>query len=442
MFTKTEMEYFAERRDNLVSSIEDNSIIIVPSNTEVLRNGDANYRFRQESNFYYLTGFCEPDSLALIIKENNNSKFILFVRPRDPEKEQWDGIRAGLDGACSEYCAYESYDIQQIDEKIPEYLQNKSKVYYDLGCNDNYDQKVITWLNQVKNMQRKGISAPEEVSNLGSILAEMRLKKDELEIFYMQKASKIAAASHIKAMQAVTKSEYEYELEAELMYECAKHGALSQAYTPIVGSGGNTCILHYGENNQKLDQNGLVLIDAGAEFNHYAADITRTFPVSGKFSEEQKKIYELVLRAQLAAIDEVRPGNTWDRMQATILEVLVAGLVELGILKPNGASVSELIESESYKPFYMHNSGHWLGLDVHDVGSYKVDGKWRELEPGMALTIEPGIYIKAGLKGVDPKWWNIGVRIEDDILVTKSGHEVLTKDVPKQIHDIELLIAG
>lgn len=441
MLDSSELKYFTARRTKLLNQVEKNSIVIIPGNSEVLRNGDAHYSFRQDSNFYYLTGFAEPDSLALLIKEQDGShKYILFVRPRDPAKEQWDGLRAGLEGAKSQFNADESYDIADLETTIVNYIKNRAKIYYDLGFNKYYDRQVIAWLNQVKGMQRKGISAPDEIVNVDNILAEMRLIKDSLEQLQMQKACAIAAASHVKAMQATLQCEYEFQLEAELLYECVKHGARQQAYNPIVGSGANTCILHYNENNQKIDKSGLVLIDAGAEYNHYAADITRTFPASGKFTSEQKAIYELVLKAQLAAIEQVKPGSAWNTMQDAILEILTAGLVELGILHHNGKSISELIKEEAYKPFYMHNSGHWLGIDVHDVGSYKIDNKWRALKPGMVLTVEPGIYIKAGLPGVDKKWWNIGVRIEDDILVTEHGHEVLTKDVPKQIHEIEELI--
>lgn len=435
------LEYFAKRRTALLKQVKENSVVIIPGNSEVQRNGDAHYQFRQDSNFFYLTGFNEPDSLAVLLNQNGASKYILFVRPKDPAKEQWDGQRAGVDGAKSIYSADEAYDIAQLDEVIIGYLKDKNKIYYDLGCNEQYDHMVISWLNTVKAMQRKGVSAPDEIVNIDNILSEMRLIKDEYEQELMLKASQISAAAHTRAMQIAKSSDYEYELEAELVHECIKHGARVQAYNPIVGAGYNTCILHYGENNKPLDKHGLVLIDAGAEYHNYAADITRTFPANGKFTDEQKTIYELVLRAQLSAIEEIKPGKTWDRAQAVILEVITTGLVELGLIKSSNKSIEELIKDEAYKPFYMHNSGHWLGIDVHDVGSYKINNQWRELKPGMVLTVEPGIYIMAGLDGVDEKWWNIGVRIEDDILVTEHGHKVLTKDVPKQIHEIEELMA-
>lgn len=441
MLEQIKSEYFAKRRENLLDQVVDNSVIIIPANNELLRNGDAYYSFRQDSNFYYLSGFSEPDAVLVILKNKSDNKYILFVRPSDPAKEQWDGRRAGLAGAKTVYQADESYNIEELDTKMLDFIKNRSKLYYDLGCNTHFDQRVISWLNSVKGMQRKGISSPDEIVNLDNLLAEMRLIKDEYEQELMQKAASISAAGHVKAIKAAKNLEFEYQLEAEMVYECVKHGAKQQAYNPIVGSGENTCILHYGENNQKIDKKGLILIDAGAEYCHYAADITRTFPASGKFNTEQKAIYELVLSAQLAAIETIKPGNTWEQAQKVIIEIITSGLVELDIIESNGKSVDDLINSEAYKPFYMHNSGHWLGIDVHDAGSYKINNNWRELKPGMVLTVEPGIYIKANMENVDPKWWNIGVRIEDDILVTEHGHNVLTKEVPKQIHEIEELMS-
>jgi Xaa-Pro aminopeptidase len=442
MSEKLKLEYFAKRRVKLLSQIEDNSIVIIPGNTELIRNGDAHYSFRQNSNFFYLTGFLEPDSLIVLIKEKEHSKFILFVRARDPASEQWDGLRAGVEGAKSLFGADLSYDIDSLDHKIIELIRNKTRIYYDLGSNIEYDCKITSWLNTVKTMQRKGVTAIDAVVSINNILSEMRLIKDEYEQYLMQKAAQISAAAHIRAMQAASKSKYEYELEADYLHECVKHGARNQAYNPIIGSGSNTCILHYNDNDQILDKEGLVLIDAGAEYFNYAADITRTFPANGKFTDEQKAIYQLVLKSQLAAIEQIKPGNTWNQAQEVILEIITSGLVELGIIKANGKSVAQLVKEEVYKPFYMHNSGHWLGIDVHDAGNYKIDGKWRVLKPGMVLTVEPGIYIKDDLPGVESKWKNIGVRIEDDILVTEHGHEVLTKDVPKQIHEIETLMLG
>lgn len=448
----TELKYIQARQKKLLDQMADNSVAIVPGNNETIRNGDAHYSFRQDSSFYYLTGFNEPDGLAIFIKTNSssdtNNKYVLFVRAKDPEREQWDGYRAGLDGAKDIYKADRSYDINIVDQngsctEVLDLLKNKEKIYYSMGCNDKYDTLVNQWLNNLRALQRKGEAAPKEIVNLDMILSEMRLIKDNYELDILRKICKISSAAHTRAMQNITKCNNEYHVEAELNYELNKHGIKHTSYTSIVGSGGNSCILHYVDNNKNIEHNSLVLIDAGGEYKNYAADITRTFPANGKFSSEQKAIYELVLKSQLAAIDEVKPGNTWDKMQQVILEVLTQGLVELGLIKNNNnnLSIEDLIKQEAYKDFYMHNSGHWLGLDVHDVGQYKINNKWRELQPGMVLTVEPGIYIKASLN-VDPKWHNIGVRIEDDVLVTESGHEILTKDVPKQVHEIEELICS
>lgn len=434
---------YAKRRSRLLEQLEPNSIVIIPSNDEIVRTGDGHFSFRQNSNFYYLTGFNEPNSLAILTLDRNKiAQFFLFVRPNNPEKEQWDGLRSGLNGAKNIYQADESFDINQRDEQMVELLKNKSKIYYSLGNNELYDKLFLKWLKAVRSMQRAGVTVPEQIVDLDSVLFDLRVLKDKHEQDAMRKAAVISAAGHVKAMQSAKNCRYEYELEAEFRYECIKHGARELAYNSIIGSGANTCILHYSTNNQPIDKNGLVLIDAGAEYDNYAADITRTFPANGKFTHEQKEIYELVLAAQLAAIQEVKPGNSWDRPQEVILEIMTAGLVKLGLIKENGKTIKELISEEAYKPFYMHKSGHFLGLDVHDVGKYKINGQWCIFQPGMVLTIEPGIYIMANLPGVDKKWWNIGIRIEDDILVTEHGHEVLTHGVPKQIADIEKLMAG
>ncbi|MBP9721843.1 MAG: aminopeptidase P N-terminal domain-containing protein [Gammaproteobacteria bacterium] len=439
---KAKLQYFVRRRDKLLQKILPNSVVIIPSNDEIIRTGDGYFSFRQDSNFYYLTGFHEPSSLAVLsTNSNNNAQFLLFVRPNNPEKEQWDGKMAGLTGAKNLYQADQVIDINTRDEKMLELLQNKEHIYYSLGCNDQYDKLLLGYLKQIRAMQRKGVGVPEQVHDLNSLLFDLRVIKDELEVELMRKAAIISAAGHTKIMQSAYQYNYEYELEAEFRFECIKNGARELAYNSIVGSGENTCILHYNTNDQSIDKSGLVLIDAGAEYENYAADITRTFPANGKFSEEQRAIYQLVLEAQLAAIEEVKPDNSWDRPQQVILEIMTAGLVKLGLIKSNGKSTAELIELEAYRPFYMHKSGHFLGLDVHDVGKYKINGQWCKFVPGMVLTIEPGIYIMANLPGVDKRWWNIGVRVEDDVLVTEHGHEVLTHGVPKQIAEIEELMA-
>ncbi len=437
---KEHAKFYAERRKRLFNRVSKNSVVLIPSNDEIIRTGDGHYSFRQDSNFYYLTGFDEPNSLAVLLKTDNDTQFILFVRPSDPEKEQWDGSMAGFAGAKDIYQADLVYDINNLQVIMSELLQGKDKVYYNLGANQRYDGLLITWLQKLRMMHRKGIDGPHEIVNLDDLLFDLRSIKDELEKDIMRKAAQVSAAAHCRAMKKAKYCTWEYELEAEFRYECIRNGLREVAYTSIVGSGANTCTLHYNSNNQKIDKNGLVLIDAGGEYEYYAADITRTFPANGKFTEEQKQIYNLVLQAQLAAIEQVKPGNSWDKAQEVILEIITQGLVDLGLIKSNGLTLKYLILAEAYKPFYMHKSGHFLGLDVHDVGKYKIKNEWCLLQPGMVLTIEPGIYIKANMPGVDPKWWNIGVRIEDDVLVTEDGHEILTCDVPKQVAEIERLM--
>lgn len=437
---KENIKYFTQRRRNLFNKIQTNSIVIIPSNQETIRTGDGHYSFRQHSNFHYLTGFNEPNSLAVLLKDSNTIQYILFVRPNDPVKEQWEGKMAGFTGAKEFYGADMVYDINNLDIVLIELLQNREKLYYNFGSNDLYDNRVIGWLKKVRSMHRMGVAAPREIADLDHVLFDLRVIKDEYEQSIMRKAAKISAAAHVRAMRNAKHCTWEHELEAEFRYECIKQGLREVAYNCIVGSGANSCILHYNENNNKIDKNGLVLIDAGGEHEYYAADITRTFPANGKFSDEQKAIYNLVLEAQLAAIAEVKPGNSWDRPQEVILEIITQGLVDLGLIKSNGLTTKYLILAEAYKPFYMHKSGHFLGLDVHDVGKYKIQDQWCTFQPGMVLTVEPGIYIMANMPDVDPKWWDIGVRIEDDILVTTSGHEILSDGVPKQIVEIERLM--
>ncbi len=432
--TKTE---FKKRRTQLLKSLNPNSIAILTTATEKFRNRDANYFFRPDSDFYYLTGFKEPEAIALFLPQKNGGKFILFCREKDLLLETWNGRRAGVEGAKSEYQANEAYPISQIDEVLPELLENKTDIYYTLGVNEAFDQRVLSGLNKTKEKTRMGIVAPDRFISLDPIIHEMRLRKSSAEIACMRKAAQISAKAHIKAMQACRPGIKEYAVEAELIHGFKQAGCQS-AYNTIVGGGANGCILHYVENNETLNDGELLLIDAGAEYAYYAADITRTLPINGKFTPEQKAIYTLVLKAQLAAIRCVKPGNRWNQPHDAAVRVLTKGLVELGLLK---GDVKQLIKNEKYRLFYMHKTGHWLGMDVHDVGEYKVNGKWRRLEPGMVLTVEPGLYIPQNTKGIAKKWRNIGVRIEDDVLVTKEGHEVLSSDVPKTIAEIESLMA-
>ncbi|ARB92872.1 Xaa-Pro aminopeptidase [Legionella longbeachae] len=431
----SQQEYQA-RRKNFMQRLPEGSIAIIPAAHESLRNGDAHYRFRQESNFYYLTGFNEPESLLILIS-GKDSQSILFNRPRNPMEEQWTGRRLGQDGALSELAMDAAFPIGCIADELPKLLIGKTAIYYALARNSEVEKIIMQALDKVKSQVRRGVKVPEQLCDLEPILGEMRLFKSDAELELMRRAARISVKAHEQAMRRCKHLEYEYQLEAELLYEFSRQGCRSVAYDPIVGGGENACILHYTNNNKPLRQGDLVLIDAGGEYENYAADITRTFPVNGEFSLEQKSIYELVLKAQKAGIAVVKPGLPWNEIQKVMLRILTEGLCGLGILQGN---VEELLAKEAYKPFYMHNSGHWLGLDVHDIGLYKINGEWRPLEPGMVLTVEPGLYISSNTPGVDKRWWGIGVRIEDDVVVTKTGHEVITAALPVDVHEIEALM--
>lgn len=424
---------YIKRRQILADQLGKDAVALVSAGREILRNGDSHYRFRQNSDFYYLTGSHEPEGLLLISAE----KSILFNRSRDPAQEQWTGPRLGQEGACRVLGMTEAWPLESISEKLPTFLAGKSTVYYSIARDINTQAVLFKAIEQLKGMQRKGLQAPGLLGDLDPFLGEMRLFKDETELDLMRKAAQISVEAHKGAMQICSSVHYEYELEAELMSSFIRKGCRSVAYDPIVGSGKNACVLHYTDNNQPLGANDLILIDAGGEYGNYAADITRTFPRNGRFNNEQAAIYNLVLKAQKAAIAMIKPGLVWNAIQQNIIQILTEGLCELGLIQ---GTVEDAIASEAYRPFYMHNSGHWLGLDVHDCGAYKIEGAWRPLKAGMVLTVEPGIYIQENLPDVDPKWWNIGVRIEDDILVTESGHENLTADLPVDIHEIEALM--
>lgn len=433
----TRQEY-QTRRSNLAMRLPSNSIAVIPAASETLRNGDAHYRFRQDSDFYYLTGFNEPDAILLITSGANPTSF-LFNRPRNPAEEQWTGKRLGQDDACSLLGIDIAFPLDDFNVRLSELLADKQAIYYATGRYPQWEARVFQAWHVVKGYARKGVKAPGALCDLASILGEMRLFKSEAEIALMQHAGCITVAAHQRAMRACGQATYEYHLEAEILHEFNRQGCRSVAYDSIVAGGENACVLHYTNNNHPIKPGDLVLIDAGAEYENYAADVTRTFPVNGRFSAEQRLIYELVLSAQKAGIACVRPGCAWNEIQRTIVRILTEGLVELDILRGN---VDELIAREAYKPLYMHSSGHWLGLDVHDCGSYKIDGMWRALEPGMVLTVEPGLYIQPGLNGVDKRWWGIGVRIEDDIHVTVDGHHNLTGELAVDVSDLEALVRG
>ena len=428
-----------EKRRRQVMQHMGGGVAIIPTAPVRARNRDVDYPYRSDSDFYYLTHFSEPEACAVLVPGRPHGEYILFCRERNPEKEIWEGRRAGLEGVREFYGADDAFPIEDIDDILPGLIENREKVFYSMGRYKEFDLRLMNWVNEVRGKSRNGVHAPGEFVDLNHILHEMRLFKGPEEIRLMKRAAKVSAAAHRRAMRACHPGMTEYEIEAELLYEFKKGGSSYPAYPPIVAGGENACILHYTENRSELKDGDLLLIDAGAEIDGYAADITRSFPVNGKFRAEQRALYELVLAAQLAAIEKIRPGSHWNEPHETAVRVLTEGLKDLGLL--NG-SVDGHIESGGYKRFYMHRTGHWLGMDVHDVGDYKVDDIWRLLEPGMVLTVEPGLYIAGGAKDIDERWWNIGIRIEDDVLVTRDGHEVLSREVPKGVDEIEALMRG
>ena len=430
---------YARRRKALMAQMEPNSIAILPAAPMYIRNRNVEHVYRQDSDFQYLSGFPEPEAVIALIPGREYGEYVLFCRERDPERELWDGLRAGQDGAISEYGADDAFPISDIDDILPGLIEGRSRVYYAIGTNEAFDHRLMEWIKTIRSKARQGAQPPSEFVALDHLLHDLRLYKSANEVKVMKHAADISARAHIRAMQASRAGLYEYHLEAELDYEFRKGGAKMPAYGSIVAAGRNACILHYRENDAPLKDGDLVLIDAGCEIDCYASDITRTFPVSGKFSPEQKAIYELVLAANEEAFRHIAPGKHWNEAHEATVRVITAGLVELGLLQ---GEVDELIASEAYKPFYMHRAGHWLGLDVHDVGDYKVGGEWRVLEPGMAMTVEPGIYIAADNLLVAKKWRGIGVRIEDDVVVSKTGCEILTGGVPKRVAEIEALMAA
>lgn len=427
------MKEFARRRKQLMRMIGEGSVAILPAAPVAIRNRDVDYTYRQDSDFQYLSGFPEPEAVIVLIPGRKHGEYILFCRERDMEMETWNGKRAGQAGACEIYGADDSFPINDIDDILPGMIEGSERVFSNMGAHPEFDQHVLQWVNKIRSMSRSGSRAPGEFVSLEYLLHDMRLYKSRAEIALHKKAMNVSVLAHKAAMSITEPGLMEYEVEAEILYHFNTHG-MQTAYSSIVGSGENGCILHYTENRAELQDGDLILIDAGAEMECYAADITRTFPVNGEFSKAQKALYEVVLDAQTAAIDKVRPGNHWNESHLAAVEVLTEGLVSLGILK---GKVKKLIKEEAYRRFYMHRTGHWLGMDVHDVGDYKVGNEWRELEPGMLLTVEPGLYIPAGSKGVAKKWWNTGIRIEDDVLVTRDDPKVLTAAAPKTVDEIQ-----
>ncbi|MCS3904014.1 Xaa-Pro aminopeptidase [Methylohalomonas lacus] len=435
----SDQKEYQRRRKRLMDLMNTGAIAILPSAPVRVRNRDVEYPYRPDSDFYYLTGFPEPEAVAVLIPDRPQGEYVLFCRERDPQREQWDGYRAGLEGACEIYGADDAFPFDDLDDILPGLLENRERIFYTMGMDAAFDQRVVKWLNLVRERVRTGVTAPAEFVSLQHYLHEMRLYKSAAEIKLMRQAASISAGAHERAMRACQPGMTEYQLEAELTHEFMRHGARAPAYPSIVGGGANGCILHYIENSATLADGDLVLIDAGCEYGCYASDITRTFPINGHYSDAQREVYNIVLEAQAAAIKKVKPGNHWNDPHEAAVKVLTKGLVELGILE---GKVTELVKQQAYSPYYMHRTGHWLGMDVHDVGDYKVDSQWRLLEPGMVMTVEPGLYLKADIPGLPRRWHNIGIRIEDDVLVTKDGHEVITAAAPKDPDAIESLMAA
>ncbi|MBN8481323.1 MAG: Xaa-Pro aminopeptidase [Xanthomonadales bacterium] len=428
---------FARRRRQLMRMAGRDAIVIVPAAPERLRNNDAHYPYRQDSDFHYLTGFPEPDAVLALIPGRSQGETILFCRERDRERERWDGARAGQEGAVADYGADDAFPIDDIDDILPGMIEGRSRVYYHFGRDTEFDLKLIGWVNRVRAMVRQGAKPPHEFVALSHLLHDLRLYKSRAELRVMRRAAKIAAEAHVRAMRATRPGLDEHAVEAELLHAFRRHGAVP-SYEPIVGGGANACILHYRANNAELRDGDLLLVDAGAEYLCYASDITRTWPVNGRFSPEQRALYDIVLAAQKAAIDEVRAGRPFDAYHEAAVRVITAGLIRLGLLK---GTLEQNLREHLYRRYYMHKTGHWLGLDVHDVGDYRIDGEFRVLEPGMVVTVEPGIYIAPDLKGVPARWRGIGIRIEDDVVVTDGDPDVLTGDVPSDPDAIERLMA-
>jgi Xaa-Pro aminopeptidase len=402
------------------------------------RNNDVDYNYRQDSDFFYLTGLSEPDAVAVLIPGRAAAQYILFLRDRDPQREIWDGKRAGPAGAVADFGADDAFPIDDIDDILPGLLEKRSRVFYTMGLNQEFDHHVVSWVNTLRGQARTGTRPPQEFVSLDHVLHDMRLFKSRSEVSLMRRSGEIAAAAHVRAMRFCRPGRMEYEVMAELLHEFNRHGA-DISYHPIVGAGPNSCVLHYRDNNARMNDGDLLLVDAGCEFGYYASDITRTYPVGGRYSDAQRSVYEVVLEAQRAAIAKVKPGNHWNEPHDAAVRAITLGLKRIGLLK---GSLTNLIRSGAYRAFFMHRTGHWLGMDVHDVGDYKVGDEWRVFEPGMVLTVEPGIYIPAGSRGVPKKFWNVGVRIEDDVVVTRNGCDVLTDGVPKEADQIEALMAA
>jgi Xaa-Pro aminopeptidase len=431
------MSEFAARRTQLLDAIGD-GVAVFPSAPLAVRNHDVEYPYRQDSDLYYLTGLDEPESVLVLTNQHAEHRMVLFVRRKKREREIWDGPRAGVEGAVEAFGADVAFPIDELPKRLPDYLGNVERLHYRLAQNDKADAQLFDCLNLLRRGGRRGVMAPETIIDSSMHLHEMRLRKSEAELATMRRAAGITKEAHLRAMQIASPGMHEYEIDAELLHIFRKHGSERPAYESIVGSGPNATILHYRAGDRVMNDGELLLIDAGCELGYYASDVTRTFPVNGKFSDEQRAVYEVVLRAQKACIEEVKPGATLEALHDGAVRSITEGLIDIGLLE---GDLDALIEDKKYEPFYMHRTSHWLGMDVHDVGHYYVDGQHRPLEPDFVLTVEPGVYIGTDAEEVDERWRGIGVRIEDDVLVTKSGHEVLTAGIPKEIDEVEAACA-
>ncbi len=425
------MNTFAERRARFLDAIGA-GVAVFPAAPVALRNGDVEHPYRQDSDFYYLTGFVEPESVLVLTNAHPEHRAILFVRPRDPKREVWDGARAGVEGALA-LGVDAAFPIGELGERLPDYLADVDRLHVRVGRGHPFDREVFAALEAVRKRARQGVRAPTEIVDPAVVLHEMRLRKSEAEVERMRRAAEVTGRAHLAAMRHARAGRHEYEVAAEIHRVFEAQGCERAAYGTIVGSGPNACVLHYRSNARRMEDGELLLIDAGCELDYYASDVTRTFPVSGRFSEPQRRLYELVLAAQEAAIGAVAPGATLDDVHDAAVRVLAAGLIDLGLVS---GSLEEVLAEQRYKPFYMHRTSHWLGMDVHDVGAYHREGKPRPLEPGFVLTVEPGLYV-APTANVDARWRGIGIRIEDDLLVTADGHENLTADIPKGVAEVE-----
>lgn len=429
---------YKKRRQNLMEMVGEESVVIVRAAAHKVRNNDVHYPYRQDSDFLYLSGFSEPEAMIVLLPQGNKGRSILFCRERDSHREMWDGLMTGVEGAVDELGFDEAFPISETAKRLPKMLKGRERVYFDLGKDPEFDHLLIGWMNEFRAKTRKKFHAPDEIIALGHNLHEMRLFKSRTEITTMKKSARIAVKAHRRAMEVCKPGMNEAEIHAELLHTFTLNQC-EASYIPIVGGGANACVLHYISNRDPLNDGDLLLIDAGAEYDGYASDITRTFPVNGKFTGPQKDLYEVVLASQLKAIDTVRAGNPWEHVHETAVRVATEGMIDLGILK---SGLEEALEEEHFKDYYVHNTGHWLGLDVHDVGEYEIDGHSRVLEPGMVFTVEPGIYIPGNSATVDEKWRGMGIRIEDNVVVTRDEAEILTSGICKTTSEIEELMAS